>query len=705
MNRGLVETGYFVCIILLTTYVSETYPAKPGSGIIRPKAMPSVPFQKTTAKLSKKMVPTAPPVVKIVASVPKEPKTKSPVKVQKIASIAHTELTTGITTTTLKMTPDIEYMKPSKPQYEYDIPSKPQYEYGIPSQPQFEYEIPSTPQFEYGIPSQPQFEYEIPSTPQFEYGIPSTPQFDFAMPSQPPSASPMKMIVSRNPKSTTTTIPRFSEKVVPEFDAMIPQFSPSTQKPEYAYGMPTVPMFYEDIVPDDEAVIPQSARTTQETALNIPQSQFSSDSEIAAGEVLANSFLRSNENTSNTLSNPDASRTEYALSRYPTDVDLKRLYSYLLSNYDTRVRPKLNQSHTTVVTVFFSILNILDFQTSSQTFDFLGYFYFVWEDDFLTWKPRQYSGLRWIKVPMTEIWTPQLMIANMYSGDSKIGDSTDRVLVTYNGKVSWVPEATYKIICEVEIEYYPFDKQTCRLTFHVSDEMITEVDLVTDKKHNGIRTDHYIENSEWKLINASVDKYTISGVSYMDIVFVVERRLEFIFFTTVAPLLLFSVLNLCAFLIPVESEEKGEYSVTIVITYGVFISHISESLPPNSMTIPFFLLYMIWLLAFSVSTVVYSIIQSRLFSHYGKRGVGMKPLSCCFGKKRGSAHGKFGRASDRSSPKIMNNIEEVTDMEGSNMLCGEILRKLDVIMIVVYILSISGTTAYFFFSMKIASTF
>ena len=325
----------------------------------------------------------------------------------------------------------------------------------------------------------------------------------------------------------------------------------------------------------------------------------------------------------------------------------------------------------------------------------------------------------------------------MYSGDSKIGDSTDRVLVTYRGMVSWVPEATYRIVCEVAIEIYPFDTQTCRLTFYVSNELMFEVEIFADQKHHGSRTDHYMENSEWRLVNVSAEKYFINDVSYMDVVFVVQRRLEFIFFTTIAPLLLVSVLNLCVFLIPVEAEAKGEYSATIVITYGVFISHISASVPPNSTTIPYFVLYMIWLLGFSVSTVIYSIIQSRLFSHYGKRRMGMSPFSTCFGKKVKSvdykitkstddkagskettgSNDKTGSTDDKTGSKETtgsndkigsnndNNIEKSADAEHKKHLCGDMLKKLDIVIIVVYMVSISGTTAYFFFSMNVSSYF
>ena len=388
---------------------------------------------------------------------------------------------------------------------------------------------------------------------------------------------------------------------------------------------------------------------------------------------------------------------------YPSYGDVKGLYAQLLGGYDTRVRPKVNQSDVTRVSVFFSLLNILEFKTAEQTFDILGYFYFVWEDEFLTWRPRHFSRIQWIKVPMPEIWTPQFLIANMYDGDSKIGDPTDRVLVTFRGKVSWVPEATYKIVCAVEIEFYPFDKQTCKLTFHVSDDMASEVDMYANVKHNGIRTDHYIENSKWKLINASVEKYFVNDVSYMDVIIVVQRRIEFIFFSTVAPLMLVSILNVCAFLIPVESREKGEYSATIVITYGVFISHICASIPPNSTTIPYFLLYMIWMLGFSVSTVIYAIIQSRMYSHHGNRRIRIGLLTMCFGTKAKTPDEADNGEEIKVKSKIETNIEEVTDADNKVLLCGDFLKKLDIMMIVVYVLSIIGTTAYFFLSMDLIS--
>ena len=297
----------------------------------------------------------------------------------------------------------------------------------------------------------------------------------------------------------------------------------------------------------------------------------------------------------------------------PTDADVRALYSYLLTGYDTRIRPTANQSEAVIVSVHFSLTNILDFQTASQKFDVLGYFVFSWEDEFLTWNSSQYSGVSVMKIPKTQVWTPTIMISKIYLGESKVGHDSERVAVTSSGTVLWQPEGTYRIICEVKISYYPFDQQTCILTFYVSDESKQEVELMEDA-FGGIRTDKFSENSEWKLLEVYAERKLEYGTYIMDINLKLGRRFEFILFTVIAPLIILSVLNLCVFLVPIESEEKGSFSVTIFLSYGVFVSEISSSLPHNSLDLPYLLIYMLLLLIFSVMTVIYAIIQSRIFT-------------------------------------------------------------------------------------------
>ena len=87
-----------------------------------------------------------------------------------------------------------------------------------------------------------------------------------------------------------------------------------------------------------------------------------------------------------------------------------------------------------------------------------------------------------------------------------------------------------------------------------------------------------------------------------------------------------SALNVGVFMVPVDSGEKGSIAVTIFLSYGVFITTISDELPHNSLDIAYILIYIFLLLLFSVLAVVYSYVESYLYSRYANKQVHIRFL-------------------------------------------------------------------------------
>lgn len=66
-----------------------------------------------------------------------------------------------------------------------------------------------------------------------------------------------------------------------------------------------------------------------------------------------------------------------------------------------------------------------------------------------------------------------------------------KAILHHSGKVIWKPPAIYKSFCEIDVEYFPFDQQTCFMKFGswtydgytVSDKRTLSVDQLAKTNH------------------------------------------------------------------------------------------------------------------------------------------------------------------------------------------------------------------------------
>lgn len=54
----------------------------------------------------------------------------------------------------------------------------------------------------------------------------------------------------------------------------------------------------------------------------------------------------------------------------------------------------------------------------------------------------------------------------MFSADGNFEVTlATKATLNYTGRVEWKPPAIYKSSCEIDVEYFPFDEQTCVMKF------------------------------------------------------------------------------------------------------------------------------------------------------------------------------------------------------------------------------------------------
>ncbi|XP_068631518.1 uncharacterized protein [Battus philenor] len=144
--------------------------------------------------------------------------------------------------------------------------------------------------------------------------------------------------------------------------------------------------------------------------------------------------------------------------------DAKRLYDDLLSNYNKLVRPVLNVSDALTVRIKLKLSQLIDVNLKNQIMTTNLWVEQSWYDYKLSWEPREYGGVEMLHVPSDHIWRPDIVLYNNADGNFEVTLATKATL-NYTGRVEWRPPAIYKSSCEIDVEYFPFDQQTCVMKF------------------------------------------------------------------------------------------------------------------------------------------------------------------------------------------------------------------------------------------------
>ncbi|RUS86579.1 hypothetical protein EGW08_005660 [Elysia chlorotica] len=284
------------------------------------------------------------------------------------------------------------------------------------------------------------------------------------------------------------------------------------------------------------------------------------------------------------------------------------LFDKVLGNssaYNTRVRPMLDQNTAINVSVEFSLISILTLDDKRQEFITNAFLGLQWNDEIVAWDPLE-NGIYIIHVYPNDIWRPRMVLLNTLGARDLFEDDYSPTMITFDGHVSWYPGSLFPISCKLNLEKFPFDRQTCVIqmfamgwsNFHLRF-------LVGD---GSIDLDNYATNGEWELISATQTTDSEWDLAGFRVEIVIQRRSGFFVLNIVMPVVLLSFLNIVVFLIPVDSGEKISYGITVLLALAVFMSIIGDMLPRSSDVVPLVTIYLFVLLIISVLTVMVAII-------------------------------------------------------------------------------------------------
>ena len=173
-----------------------------------------------------------------------------------------------------------------------------------------------------------------------------------------------------------------------------------------------------------------------------------------------------------------------------------------------------------------------------------------------------------------------------------------------------------RFVCQVDVTYFPFDKQTCEMTYYAADETVSSVMLLSEDHVNRLELS---QNPSWAVESVILTRYVKNDNLYITLSFNMRRRASFDVLTLVMPMIFLAFLNVCLFLVPIGSGEKGSLSITIFLSYGVFMTIVSHMIPHNSTQVPYLVVMVTILILVSMSSVFYTVLQSKMMSVVGDR--------------------------------------------------------------------------------------
>ncbi|NWS47539.1 ACH10 protein, partial [Probosciger aterrimus] len=262
----------------------------------------------------------------------------------------------------------------------------------------------------------------------------------------------------------------------------------------------------------------------------------------------------------------------------------QKLLHDLFANYSSALRPVEDTDRALNVTLQVTLSQIIDMDERNQVLTSYLWVRQAWLDAHLTWDKDAYGSIDSIRIPSSYVWRPDIILYN--NADDRFGGSMEtNVVLRSDGLIMWDSPAITKSSCKVDVSYFPFDGQRCRLTFGSWTHNGNQIDL-RNRLDAGDLTD-FVENVEWEVLGMpatrNVVTYGCCSEPYPDVTYtlLLRRRASFYIFNLLLPCIMVSFLAPLSFYLPADSGEKVSLGVTVLLALTVFQLLVAESMPPS----------------------------------------------------------------------------------------------------------------------------
>ncbi|XP_037611673.1 5-hydroxytryptamine receptor 3A-like isoform X2 [Sebastes umbrosus] len=240
-----------------------------------------------------------------------------------------------------------------------------------------------------------------------------------------------------------------------------------------------------------------------------------------------------------------------------------------------------------------------------------------WQGDDISWNPDDFCGIQRIYLPTKLWWKPDVTIEEMIEKDK--ADQSPYLMVNSSGCVILRKNMVVVSTCRMQIDKFPFDIQSCTLTFKsviYSDEDIElvpsgDISWNLEWSRKMMRT-----QSEWLFHDLTMDNKTVNnfGFNQSMLVYTIKMQRQSALYVAnfLLPIMFFFCLDMASFLISDSSDEKLSFKVTVLLAVTVMQLILNEILPSSSDMIPLIAVYCIGIFSLMMLSLMETILVMHL---------------------------------------------------------------------------------------------
>nr|AIT71768.1 acetylocholine receptor beta subunit 29 [Anisakis simplex] len=290
--------------------------------------------------------------------------------------------------------------------------------------------------------------------------------------------------------------------------------------------------------------------------------------------------------------------------------DEERLMVDVFRGYNSLIQPVRNLSDTPIIVkIALQLVLLINVDEKDQVMHTNVWLTLKWHDFQMKWNPVNYGEIQNIRVAPDKVWLPDIVLFNNADGNYEVSFMCN-VVINHKGDMLWVPPAIYKSSCIIDVEFFPFDEQTCHLIFGSWTYNENEIKLEFEQAE-WVDLSEYAPSSIWDVMDAPAS--LVNKRSRIEFQVRIRRKTLFYTVVLIIPTVLMAFLSMAVFFLPTDSGEKMTLTISVLLSIVVFLLLVSKILPPTSSTIPLMAKYLLLTFVLNVITILVTVIIINVY--------------------------------------------------------------------------------------------